>query len=559
MLSQLIVQNFAIIDNLCVDFKKGFTVLTGETGAGKSLIIDAIGLLLGNRSSTMMIRNGETKAKVEGIFENVSSSTKKILSNLEIELLDGDVVVIKRELSVTGKNLIRVNGEIVTLNQLELIASTLGDVHAQGETHKLFTEHNYLSFIDNDEVRKLIDNYLLLKKKYLSTYNDYKKVIELSKTDKTNLEFWLYQYNELEKANLSINEENNLESELVVLNNFENIHNYLSSIKKEINDNNILNSFYEIINNLDKLKKVQTEFVTDYEHFNDYYYEIEDFVNKISNKLRNLDFDEIRLNEINERLSYLNSLKHKYNRSIIELISFKQELKEKIENFEQIDDKILELKKQLELDYNELKTLTLEITKLRKCLAKKLENNVLDTLKDLMLNKVILQIKFNDYSLDNPMNYQVFKNNGCDEVDFLISFNVGETLKPLSKVASGGEMSRVMLALKVHVLQKLELSTIIFDEIDSGVSGSVAEKVGEKLKNISKYSQVLAITHLPIVASFADNHIFIYKEFSENATSTKIKELSVNERIEMIAEMITPNDASSKSKDLAKLMLLNNK
>lgn len=559
MLSQLIVQNFAIIDNLTVDFKGGLTVLTGETGAGKSLIIDAIGLLFGNRSSSVMIRNGESKAKVEGLFENVSDSTKKILSDMEIELLDGDVVVIKRELSNTGKNLIRVNGEIITLSQLEQLASTLGDVHAQGETHRLFTEHNYLSFIDNDEINTELSNYLLLRKKYLHTYNEYKKMIELSKTDNTNLEFWQYQYNELEKANLSLNEISSLEGQLIVLNNFENIFNSLSSIKKDLEEHNILSTLYEMVSNLNKLMKIQPEFSQDYEKFNDYYYEIEDFENKINNKLRNLDFDEKHLNEINERLSYLNTLKHKYNRSIKDLIAYKVELKDKIESFEQIDDKIEDFKYQLENEYAKLKLSAYHITQMRKEAAKKLEQNVLMTLRDLMLNKVTLSIKFNDYELTDMMNSQIFKTNGCDEIDILISFNVGESPKPLSKVASGGEMSRVMLALKVHTLQKLGLSTIIFDEIDSGVSGNVAEKVGEKLKNISKYTQVLAITHLPIVASFADNQYYICKEFTENSTSTKIKELNEGERIDIIAEMISPNDKSSKSKDLAKLMLLNNK
>lgn len=559
MLSQLIVQNFAIIDNLTVDFKDGLTVLTGETGAGKSLIIDAIGLLFGNRSSSVMIRNGETKAKVEGLFENVSDNTKKVLNDLEIELLEGDVVVIKRELSITGKNLIRVNGEIITLSQLEQLATTLGDVHAQGETHRLFTEHNYLSFIDNDEINSELSNYLVLRKKYLSTYNEYKKMIELSKTDNSNLEFWEYQYNELEKANLSVNEISSLEAQLVVLNNFENIYNSLSSIKKDLEEHNILSTLYETVTNLNKLMKIQNEFSQDYEKFNDYYYEIEDFENKINNKLRNLDFDENHLNEINERLSYLNTLKHKYNRSIKDLIAYKVELKDKIDSFEQIDDKILLLKNQLEKEFNQVKNAAYSITKLRKEAAKKLEQNVLITLHDLMLNKVTLTIKFNDYELKDMMNSQLFKTNGCDEIDILISFNVGESPKPLSKVASGGEMSRVMLALKVHTLEKLGLSTIIFDEIDSGVSGSVAEKVGEKLKNISKYTQVLAITHLPIVASFADNQYYIYKEFSEKSTSTKVKELHEAERIDIIAEMISPNDKTSKSKDLAKLMLLNNK
>ena len=201
MLSQLKVQNFAIIDNLIVNFNEGFTTLTGETGAGKSLIIDAIGLLFGDRSSSMMIRTGETKATVEGIFENVSEYTKQVLDNLQIELLDSDIVVIKREISTTGKNLIRANGEIITLTQLELLASTLGDIHTQDETHKLFDQHNYLTFIDDEKVASLLAEYTTLRKNYLSLYKAYQSVLELSRNDNSNLEFWEYQYKELEKAN----------------------------------------------------------------------------------------------------------------------------------------------------------------------------------------------------------------------------------------------------------------------------------------------------------------------------------------------------------------------
>lgn len=558
MLSQLKVQNFAIIDNLTVNFENGFTTLTGETGAGKSLIIDAIGLLFGDRSSSMMIRTGEVKATVEGIFENVSEYTKQILDNLQIELLESDVVVIKREISSTGKNLIRVNGEIITLTQLEMLASTLGDIHTQDETHKLFDQHSYMSFIDDDEVKSLLSEYVILRKNYLTAYKNYQAVLELSKSDKSNLEFWEYQYNELEKANLSVNETTNLESELGYLNNFEHIYNNMSGIKQEFNDNNILEHLYEVISYLDKLRKFQPEFDKDYERINDYYYELEDFESKLSNKLINLDYDESRLNEINERLSFLNTLKNKYNRSIKELISFKLELKEKIESFEQIDDKIAKSKDELLHAFDMVKGKAMEITKARMKASKQLEDSILLTLKDLMLNRVQFKIKFDEYVLDDYMNPQSFKPNGCDNVDILISFNVGEQLKSLAKVASGGEMSRIMLALKVHVLKKLKLSTVIFDEIDSGVSGNVAGKVGEKLKEISQNVQVLAITHLPIVACLADHQYKIYKEYTDTSTSTRVKELCGDERVNELAAMISPNDVTEKSKELAKLMLENN-
>ena len=242
-----------------------------------------------------------------------------------------------------------------------------------------------------------------------------------------------------------------------------------------------------------------------------------------------------------------------------ELIQFKGELKAKIESFEQIDDKILDAKKEVENSFSDLLTKTKDLTNARKKSAKKLEESVLNTLNDLMLSKVQLNISFDEYNVTDPYNSSIFKTNGADNIDILISFNIGEPLRPLSKIASGGEMSRIMLALKVHVLKTLKLSTVIFDEIDSGVSGSVAGKIAEKLKEISKDTQLLAITHLPIVASYSDQHYNIYKEFTENSTSTKIKELSVDERISVLSEMINPNDTTNQAYELAKTMLENNK
>lgn len=558
MISELKVVNFAIIDNLTVNFHEGLTALTGETGAGKSLIIDAIGLLLGNRGSNSVIRTGETKAIVEGTFENVSEYTKEVLEDLQIELLDNDIVIIKREIASSGKNLIRVNGEIVTLSQLERLACTLGDIHTQNETHKLFNQQNYLTFIDNEEIKEAHALYLNERSNYFNKLKHYKELIKLSNTDSSNLEFVKYQYNELEKASLSLTEEQSLEEELNYLNNFEMIFKYLSQIDEDFSEHNIVDNLYDSINNVEKLSKFQLEFKGDVEMLNDCYYALEDFISRIKKRLKTLDFDEARLNEINERLSFLNTLKHKYHRTIPELIKFKTELKEKIDSFETIDDKLNLSLSEVQISFNNLKEKALNLTRLRKAQASILKTNVLRTLNDLMLPKVDLDIAFCDYGLSDMMDSTVFKSSGCDDIDILISFNEGEAKKSLSKVASGGEMSRIMLALKVHTLKTLKLSTVIFDEIDSGVSGQTAQKVGEKLKEIAKDVQVLTITHLPIVASFASNQYNIYKIFENGQTFTKIRELSNSERIKVISEMISPGGASSEAIELANQLLTNN-
>jgi len=558
MLSELKVQNFAIIDNLTVEFHDGLTALTGETGAGKSLIIDAIGLLLGMRGSSSMIRNGSQKAIVEGVFEDVSENTKKVLEDLQIEILDNDVIVIKREISTSGKNLIRVNGEIITLNQLERLAETLGDIHTQNDTHKLFNQQNYLTFINSEEIKELLAEYQKCRNAYMSSLKKYEELVKLSETDTLNMEFIVFQYQELEKANLSINEEHNLEDELSFLNNYEMIFKYLSQINDDFNENNIIDNLYDSISNIDKLSKVLPEFKEDVETLNDSYYFLEDFYKRIKLKLKTLDYDTNRLNEINERLSFLNDLKHKYHKSIAELIKLKSELKNQIDNYEQIDDEINKAKTTLEDAFRALSKAAFSLTKARKKSAESLKANVLLTLKDLMLPKVDLEIAFNDYSITDMMNSSIFKQNGCDEIDMLISFNVGENKKSLSKVASGGEMSRIMLALKVHTLKTLKLSTVIFDEIDSGISGSAAGKVGEKLKEIANDIQVLTITHLPIVASFAKNQYNITKSFENNQTFTKIEELSFARRVEVLSNMMSFGPDSEKAKELATQLLANN-
>ena len=555
MLSNLRVKNFAIIDNINIDFNQGFTVLTGETGAGKSLIIDAIGLLFGDRSSTSVVRNGEAKAIVEGVFEKLSQNTIKVLEDIGVELLEDDMLIIKREINSTGKSIVRVNGEIVTLAQLEKLALTLGDIHTQDDTKKLFLPENYLSFIDNEEVFTVLSKYRDLRSIYLQNLKKYKNLVNSQNEIDTNSEFWAYQYNELDKADLKIGEIEELEQELNFLNNYEYIFKLLLEIKETLSDNDISGSLYNILNNLEKLKKVNDKYHKQYELMNDAYYNLEDLESTIKDDFNHLEFDEERLNIINERISYLNGLMRKYRLDILGLIKMKEELKIKINNVDNIEVYIEDAKKEVERSYENLKLVSLELTQIRKNNALNLTNNIKSTLKDLLLDKVQIEIKFTEYQLNDCFVSSPFLEDGCDQIDILVSFNVGENLKPLSKVASGGEMSRVMLALKVNMLNNLHLSTMIFDEIDSGVSGDAAAGVASKMKEISKFTQVLSITHLPIVASYADNQMLISKEVVNERTVTNINLLNYEERVDVIAKMLSPNDTTNKSKELAMSLL----
>lgn len=557
MLSNLRVKNFAIIDNITVDFENGFTVLTGETGAGKSLIIDAIGLLFGDRSSTSVVRSGESKAIVEGVFESLSQNTKKVLEEIGVEALEEDMLVIKREINVSGKSLVRVNGEIVTLSQLEILAKTLGDIHTQDDTKKLFQPENYLSFIDNDETLELVSKYKDFKTLYLQNYKKYKSLVDSQGEIDKNYEFWVYQFNELEKASLKASELDELEEELEFLNNYEVVYKLLLDIKETFKNSDISSTLYNVLHFVEKLSKINSKYAKQYEILNDAYYNIEDFESSIKDDFNHLEFDEERLNQINERISFLNGLMRKYRTDVLGLIKIKEELKQKIDNVDNIDVYIEDAKKQVVDSFNNLSLIANSLTSKRKLNASLLEKNIKQTLKDLLLEKVQIQISFNNYSLIDPFTTALFYEDGCDIIDILVSFNVGEALKPLSKVASGGEMSRVMLALKVNMLDNLHLSTMIFDEIDSGVSGEVADGVALKMKEISKRTQVLAITHLPIVASYATKQMLISKEVINDRTVTNVVELTYEERVNVLAKMLSPNDTSEKSKELARALLNN--
>lgn len=555
MLASLTVQNFAIISNINIEFDKGLTILTGETGAGKSLIIDAIGLLFGNRASTSMIRSGCTKAIVEGVFMDCGSKVMDIIKKYDLDSLDEGVIVVRREINENGKSLIRVNGAVVTLNQLSEITYYLADIHTQLDTKKLFDVHNYVNFIDDTTSLEILDEYhnrLNLYKNNLKLYYDKKNQIE---ADAENLDYLKYQLNELNSASLVVNELEEIENKIKELNNYEHIYKGLSSVKNAFSDNDIVGSLYLVKQNLAKLKDLSDSYQNIFETSENLYYELEALEEDVIAKCSNLEFDEKTLDKLNSRYSLIKELMRKHRKSFDELIEYQNELNERVNNFEKNDILLEDYYKNVVSSYNNLKEVTSLLTNIRMKNAKKLKDNILETLKSLYLEKVQLDIKFNEYTFKNELDDAIFKEDGADLVSFYISFNVGEPLKDLSKVASGGEMSRVMLAFKVHLLKNLGLSTIIFDEIDTGVSGTVAKSMADKLKIISKDTQVLSITHLPIVASAADNHLFINKQIEDNRTITSIRQLSYEERIEEIAMMISSQRNDITSQRLAEDMI----
>lgn len=550
MLVTLNVKNFAIIDNIQVDFENGFTVLTGETGAGKSLIIDAIYLLFGERASSDLIRYGEQKAIIEGVFSNYDSTIKSLLEDIGIEYNDNDFLLIKREIYLNGKSLCKINNQTVSLNQLKLISSYIGDIHSQLDTFGLINPKNYLSFLKDSFIDEELMKYSNLLKNYNSLVLKAKKLDDEINENNLKKDYLEYQFNELEKANLNLEEENNLNNELKILSNSEKVKTLIYSLKQTYTENNLLDSIYESISILSKLSDYNKSFEDMKKIVEDAYYSLESIsTDKLLND-NNYDFNEQRFNEINERLTLYSDLKRKYKKNINELIEYKNNIKNTLYSIENYDLTKAELEFEIKKIYNDLLSSATIISDRRKENAKKLINDIKNHLDDLQLNNVKFEIQFKENV--------GFTKDGIDEIDFMISFNKGEPLKPLSKVASGGELSRFMLALKTVLGDQLPMQIKIFDEIDSGVSGSIAYSIGKKLLTISKKSQVLCITHLPQVASVADNHFKIEKTTTNNKTYTLIKKLNYNERINEIANLLSNGNITENSLRYAE-ELLNNK
>lgn len=540
MLVSLNVKNFAIIDNIEIDFHQGMSVLTGETGAGKSLIIDAIGLLFGKRAANDMIRYGEAKATIEGVFTDFSSEVKKLINQYGIEI--DDELIIKREIFSNGKSTCRINNELITLAQLTEVSEYLGDIHSQSDTIGLINPKNYLQFLTNSDINRDLMTYAELLKAYREANKEYQELLAKSSEAKAKEDFLKYQVKELEQANLSLTEEEDLKKENDYLTNYEEIANNIKEFKDIYEDNEVLDNIYRSLTNLQKLIKYDQKFSEIQKQIEDCYYTLEEILQSPVLKMNNIDFDSSRLDEINLRLSLYSDLKRKYKKDTPELIAFCQQLKQELDLITNYDFYLAELKTKKEKAYIKALEVAQNIRAKRIKFSQEISGQIKKHLQDLQLKNVQFEIKFNDLGQVIEL-----KDNGIDEVDFIVSFNKGEPLKPLAKIASGGEMSRFMLALKTVLGNQIPLAIKIFDEIDNGVSGAIAYSIAEKIKFIAKTAQVLCITHLPQVASIADHHYRISKVVENNRTFTEIKELNADEKIYEIASMISngkPTDAS---------------
>ena len=527
MLESIYIENFAIIDRLEVDFHNHMTVLTGETGAGKSIIIDAIGQLMGNRSQSSFIKADCDECFIEGVFTIGAKSP--VLNKLKEYRIDyEDKLVVSKSFNRDNKSIIKINYRNVSKMVLQSIMADLIDIHSQFETHSLFDAENHLIILDefiNQPLKKLFQTYSLAYRTYREINRDYQKALNEELSDE-QLEFYQAQLAEINSLDLEELDEDELEREKKLLQSYEKTNEQISKYRQYMNgDRGALATLSNALSELEELND-NPQYQNTYERMYDLYYNLIDLDDEIINEFNSTNFDEYRLNEIQEVFFKLNRLKRKYGQSIEAIKEAKEDLEMKVAAFNNRETYLNDLKKQLDIAYQETKSVAEQITRLRQSKAKEFTELVTKELKSLYLDKVVFKV---DFKLVD------FQKNGQDNVEFLISTNAGQTLKPLNKVASGGEMSRIMLAIKILSLSSSSVETIIFDEADTGVSGKVAESIGAKMKYISKQHQVLCITHLAQVAAFAKNHYLIQKSSNDNYTNVKIKELSYDQSINEIA------------------------
>lgn len=544
MLLELRIHNFAIIEDIALDFHNGMTVLTGETGAGKSIIIDAVSLLAGGRGSSDFVRHGANKCVLEGHFEMPGSNQLKELFEEESIEFDSDILMIQREIYQNGRSVCRVNGSLVTISLLKEVGSYLIDIHGQNEHQELMQSENHLHLLDHfgkDEIASL-------KKSYQEDYTEYRKTLKRFNDwqDKEQelaqkIDILKFQTEEIGAANLIPDEEEELEEEERRLANYQNITKALTTSYQVLQEAepNALELVGTAMDEMESIADVDQRLSAISTGLTSVFYELQELASEIYDELDQQEFDEARLDEIASRLNLIQQLKRKYGSSIPEILEFYEESMEELSLIENSNESKSELSEKLKVLEKRLVTKGKELSKARRLVAERLENAIHEQLQALYMDKVVFYVKFKQ-ELEN-LSIESAHKNGLGNVEFFISTNPGEPEKPLAKIASGGELSRMMLAMKSIFAKSQGITSIIFDEIDTGVSGRVAQAIAEKIHSISEYSQVLCITHLPQVAATADNHLFVKKAITDNRTTTEAVILSESERVEEIARMLSGN------------------
>ncbi|RLK62524.1 DNA repair protein RecN [Atopobacter sp. AH10] len=537
MLKDLLIRHFAIIDEVVLHFDKGLTIVTGETGAGKSILIDAVHLLLGGRANKEMIRYGYDKSLIQASFSlKKANKVVEIAESMGIDLTD-DLLIISRELSLKGSNLIRANGLMITLSQLKALMSPFVDIHTQLAHQSIFDEKSHGGLLDAYAGEEFASQLKAYQKHYLSYRQLEKDYRELEKEDQADLkqvDFLKFQINEIEKADLKEEEDKQLEESFRQFSHYEKITKSLSKALEALGDGSerpsVVDSLGESLKCLEGLDQDLPELSKLVQQIEEVYYSLQDAESQLNQLFSSQYFDEEEYNTVQSRLFEIDGLKRKYGQSIKEILAYQSEAKAQIARYENRDQVLKEIAEQMAKEKAAALDLAKDLSQIRHLIAHQLEEDVRLQLADLYMASADFKVVFTRSEL---------KIDGNETIRFDVKTNKGEPFKPLSKVASGGEASRLLLALKAILAKNMGFSTMIFDEIDTGVSGRVATAIGEKMAAIAKSSQVLAITHQAQVASWADHHMEVLKIEESDHTSTQVLDLSQEEHIEAIAKMQT--------------------
>jgi DNA repair protein RecN (Recombination protein N) len=553
LLIELSIKNFAIIEKQTVSFDRGLTVLTGETGAGKSIIIDAIHLLVGGRGSHEFVRHGEDKAEIEGLFQidDIEHPIHQKVHEYGIEVEDG-MVVLRREISKNGKSICRVNGKLVTITNLREIGSALVDIHGQHEHQELMDESTHLTLLDNfggEEIQHLLKEYQLVYREFEQTSKKLKKLNENEQQMAHRLDLIQFQLEEIQKAQLKLNEDEELAEEKKRLSNFERIFSLMQNSYQALDgDHKGLDLIRLVMGYLEDVAGMDSHYQELFDGISNIFYSLEDMNRTIRNELEGLEFDPNRLNEIEDRLNEINQLKRKYGKTIAEILEYGERIEVELETIQNKETHIGKLEKELGKWKKELNAKAQLLSNLRKKCADRLTVLIHQELKELYMEKAVFEIKL-QFDEDR------FSLDGANTAEFYISTNPGEPIKPLVKIASGGELSRIMLALKSIFSRHQGVTSIIFDEVDTGVSGRVAQAIAEKIYHVAVNSQVLCISHLPQVAAMADTHLFISKEMFNDRTKTSVRSLKLSEKVSEIGRMISGKEITDVTKKHAEELL----
>ncbi|EOA2659369.1 DNA repair protein RecN [Listeria monocytogenes] len=553
MLQEMTIKNFAIIESLSLTFQEGMTVLTGETGAGKSIIIDALGLLVGGRGSADFIRHGEERLELQGLFalaeDNLACRNALIENGIDAS---DDMVVLERSLFRSGKNSCRINGKLVTTVLLRQIGSKLIDIHSQHEHQELMNEEFHLSLLDrfaSDKIKPALTKYQTNFKEYQTIEKEWQNWTKSERELAQRLDMLRFQQQEIENANLQAGEEDRLLEQKNILANFEKLNENLQGAYAAIQgEPGGLEFVGEAMRQMETAASIHTDYKAVSEAISSSYYMLEDSMSQIRQSLDQLEFQPEELNQIESRLNDLNQLKRKYGKTIEDIIQYEQEISSEMEKLTDSESHVGHLETKLATLKTELTKQAATLTDIRKKAAVTLEKQIKQELNQLYMEKAIFSVRF-------EANKMELTELGQDSVVFYMSTNPGEPLKPLAKIASGGELSRMMLALKTIFSRHQGITSIIFDEVDTGVSGRVGQAIAEKIYAVSVGSQVLCISHLPQVAAMANHHYYITKKVQNKRTTTSVTVLKGVEKVEEISRMIAGIEVTELTKQHAKEMI----